>query len=128
MPRIRISAAKNAKRNDMFIGMSRRNIIGSGKDGDKMIGGLTPGNLQKIQIGTIGNTGFESAIQTKQHSPMDGDDSSDMPPKKIRKQFARGISLEGDRNASQLKHISEIAPSAHHRFDKESVHLRSMYR
>ena len=32
----------------MFIGMSRRNIIGLGIDGDKMIGGLTPGNLSKI--------------------------------------------------------------------------------
>ena len=57
------------------------------------------------------------------------DDDSDTQPKKIRKQFARGISLQaGDRNGSQLKHMTQIAPSAHHRFDKESVHLRTMYR
>ena len=34
----------------------------------------------------------------------------------------------GDKNGSQLRHLTAIAPSAHHRFDKESVHLRSMYR
>ena len=33
-----------------------------------------------------------------------------------------------DKAGSQLRHLSEIAPSAHHRFDKESVHLRTMYR
>ena len=27
-----------------------------------------------------------------------------------------------------MRNIVAIAPSAHHRFDKESVHLRSMYR
>ena len=60
---------------------------------------------------------------------MHNDDDSDTQGKKIRKQFARGISVQaGDRNNSQLKHMSEIAPSAHHRFDKESVHLRLMYR
>ena len=49
---------------------------------------------------------------------------------KIRKQFARGISVkDGDtRNNSQLKHMSQIAPSAHYRFDKDNVHLRQMYR
>ena len=33
-----------------------------------------------------------------------------------------------EKGGSQLRHLSEIAPSAHHRFDKESVHLRTMYR
>lgn len=27
-----------------------------------------------------------------------------------------------------LRNLTAIAPSAHHRFDKDSVHLRSMYR
>ena len=61
MPRIRISAAKNGKRNDTFIGTSKRNII-PGKDGDKMIGGLTPGNLSKIG-GENGVSRVTSAIE-----------------------------------------------------------------
>lgn len=48
MPRIRISAAKNPQRNDTFIGTSKRNIHPTGKDGEKLIGGLTAGNLNKI--------------------------------------------------------------------------------
>lgn len=35
----------------------------------------------------------------------------------------------GDRNTQmQLRNLTAIAPTVHHRFDKESVHLRSMYR
>ena len=49
MPRIRISAAKNTARNDTFIGTSKRNIFPTGKDAEKQIGGLTAGNLTKIQ-------------------------------------------------------------------------------
>lgn len=46
-----------------------------------------------------------------------------------RKNFARGISMmHGEKNNSQLKHMMANAPSAHYRFDKETVHLRSMYR
>ena len=50
--------------------------------------------------------------------------------KRERKNFARGIQLENDKkkDGSKLRHLQELAPSAHHRFDKEQVHLRYMYR
>ena len=63
MPKIRISAAKNHKRDNTFIGTSKRNIFPSGKDADKMIGGLTSSNLSKIGGENNGATRVASAIE-----------------------------------------------------------------
>ena len=64
-------------------------------------------------------------------SGMDNDsDSGEQPVKKERRTFARGISIaSGDKaRQSQLRNLTAVAPTASHRFNKDSVHLRSMYR
>ena len=135
MPRIRISAAKNQLTSNTFIGATKRNFFGNGKDAENLLSGLTPGNLSKISAADK-DSRVASAIQDHKnlslanaHLSQDSDKESP-PPRKERRNFARGISLQiGDRTQnSQLRNLSAIAPSAHHRFDKESVHLRSMYR
>jgi len=52
--------------------------------------------------------------------------SDNLSPKK-RRNFARGISVQDKANLG-IKHMAAIAPSAHHRFDRENVHLRTMFR
>ena len=128
MPRIRISAAKSQNRQSTFIGSTNRNILPTG--GEQV--GLTAGNLSKMQ-GTEESKTLDPAIRdahvvnANMQSQDDISDSSPGPTQ--RRNFARGISLQvGDKNGSQLRHLTAIALSAHHRFDKESVHLRSMYR
>lgn len=133
MPRIRISAAKSQQRTNTFIGATRRNFFPSGKEAQQMIGGLTPGNLSKINA-SDGGSRVASAIQgiaARSHRNSTDDMGSDSsPPAKVRKNFARGISMiDGDKSgANNLRNLTALAPSAHHRFDKEQVHLRSMYR
>lgn len=97
-----------------------------------MLGGLTPGNLSKIG-GDNGANRVASAIEGVQLASnrisQEEIGSESSPATKQRKNFAKSIQLNmNDKAGSQLRHLTEIAPSAHHRFDKESVHLRTMYR
>lgn len=62
------------------------------------------------------NDGSEKAENTVHH--------------KERRTFARSILLQPGNleQLSQIRKLNALAPSAHHRFNKESVHLRNMYR
>ena len=100
-----------------------------------MLGGLTPGNLSKIGGADMGASRVASAIENNQFGSGSNRVSQEdlgsqaSPATKQRKNFAKSIQPNSiDKNATQLRHLTEIAPSAHHRFDKESVHLRTLYR
>ena len=60
MPRIRISAAKGHQRNNSMIGNSTHNLTPINKQANKIIGGLTPGNLSKIGGGIVA---FDSSFK-----------------------------------------------------------------
>ena len=101
-----------------------------------MISGLTPGNLSKIsaadkdsRINSAVPEGMALNLVAQQYS-QDGSEQQDEPLRKERRTFARGINLSTTDKSQQnvLRNLHAIAPSAHHRFDKDSVHLRSMYR
>ena len=99
-----------------------------------MVGGLTKGNLSKIASPPLSKTiDNQAAPNGGPSSPDELASNEGEPQVKTRKRYARGISLQighgGEKQQpSQLRHLAAIAPSAHHRFDKDSVHLRSMYR
>lgn len=68
-----------------------------------MIGGLTHGNLSKIEQSNGGNSRVTSAIdemnlRNKRNSVEDMTSADGSQPAKVRRNFARGISLQTTNN------------------------------
>lgn len=97
MPRIRISAARSQQRNNTFIGTTKRNILPG--EGEQILGGLTHGNLSKIEQSNNGNNSRinsavdEMNLRNLRNSQEDINSSVDGSQQKVRRNFARGISL-----------------------------------
>ena len=135
MPRIRISAAKNHLRAHSYAngcGNHLSPITGvNSKFNKNVVGGLTSGNLSKIAgEGQLVNNTVQDTTQASLRLEEQMSGEQIVLPGKQRKNYARGIShqVNEDKKQSALRQLSELAPSAHHRFDKDQVHLRYMYR
>ena len=88
-----------------------------------VMGGLTPVNLSKIGGGAEhgGRLGgpIEKVQLASNRISLEEIDSDGNPITKQRKNFVRSIQFDHrEKNESQMRHASEIAPSARHRFDK----------
>jgi hypothetical protein len=67
-------------------------------------------------------------MKLKNNNISQEDITSDTLSPKRRRNFARGITQQDKSGSTGIKNLSSIAPSAHHRFDRENVHLRTMFR
>ena len=111
MPRIRISAAKSYSQGPPGLASSAARIMFPSSTNSSMQGGLTSSNLAQA----AGEAKF-SGMPSLKGSP------------EVARKATQRSSLMNPGGASTVRFVAGEVPSVHHRFNKDSVHLRSMYR
>ena len=96
-----------------------------------VIGGLTSGNLKQMATGNIDQTNKQS---NNQLSELESQAAMNRSSVIQRKNFVPGLSIIKDgspaakTNLALVKRLNVNAPNCRQRFNKNAVHLRSMYR